>query len=227
MSSRKLCWAPLLSLLALGSCARGQPERSDWIIHSRLVFMTEDLSQERAALAPERFRLLFAYVAGDLYGAPTTGDFVHPAFSADNSFVIDLNRTHNALLASLEPTDFRLSFLHMDPPEARVARLAPRMLQADGIEEVGQLEWFDPESRRELLLLYLDRPANITGRTMTGGRPLRYAIRTVRADYVWVARQSSAAEDVYAVVPRPAHLLLAVKPPLESRPGLGLGRSDH
>ena len=207
---------PLLCVLALAGCARSQPERPEWIIRSRLVFMTDDLGSERAPLAPERFRLLFSYIAGDLYGPPTTGDFIHPALGPGYSFEINLNRTHGALLASLEPTDFRLSYLRIDPPEARVARLAPLMLQADGIEEVGQLEWFDPQSRRELLLLYLDRPANITGRTMARGRPLRYAIRARVADYVWVARQSNQSEDVYTAVPSPARVLLAVKPPADS-----------
>ena len=207
---------PALILLALAGCARNQPERPEWIIRSKLVFMTAELSRERAPLAPAQFRLLFPYIAGDLYGPPTTGDFIHPTLAPDYGFEIDLNRTHGALLASLERTDFRLSYLHMDPPEARVARLAPLMLQADGIEEIGQLEWFDPESRRELLFLYFDRAAEITGRTRGSGRPVRYAIRASAADYVWVARQSNGEEDVYTVVPKPAHLLLAVKPPAAS-----------
>jgi hypothetical protein len=208
----KRWWVPVL-LLALAGCARSPPERPEWIIRSKLVFMTDDLGRERTPLAPEQFRLVFSYIAGDLYGPPTTGDFIHPVLGPDRGFEIDLNRTQGALLASLEPTDFRLSYLRMDPPQARVARLAPLMLQADGIEEVGRLEWFDPESKRELLLLYLDRPAKITGRTMAGGRPLRYAIRTSVADYVWVARQSNEVEDVYTVIPRPARVLLVAKPP--------------
>ncbi len=213
MILHKRSLVPVLTLLALAGCARSQPERPEWIIRSKLVFMTDDLGRERTPLQPWQFRLVFSYIAGDLYGPPTTGDFIHPTLAADYGFEIDLNRTQGALLASLEPTDFRLSYLHMDPPQARVARLAPLMLQADGIEQMGQLEWFDPESRRELLLLYLDRPAQITGRTMAHGQPLRYAIRTNAAGYVWVARQSNGVEDVYTVIPRPAQLLLAVKPP--------------
>jgi len=199
-------------LAVLTGCGRTHPDRPEWIIRSRLVFRTEDLSAERPPLAREQFRLLFPYIAGDLYGAPTTGDFTHPLLGPDYELEINLNRTHAALLASLEPTDFHLSYLHMDPPQARVARLAPLMLQADGIEPVGELEWFDPDSKRELLLLYLDRPARITGATTARGRPLRYAIRANAADYVWVVRQSNADEDVYTVTPRPPRLLLAAKP---------------
>jgi hypothetical protein len=208
VTCRALCLLAVLTLPILTGCGRTHSDRSGWIIRSRLAFLTNDLSQERPPLAREQFRLFFPFIAGDLYGPPTTGDFIHPVLGADYTLQIDLNRTHEALLASLEPTDFRLSFLHIDPPQARVARLTPLMLQADGIEPVGELEWFDPDSRRALLLLYLDRPASITGRTMTGNRPLRYAIRSGAADYVWVARQSKAEEEVYTVIPMPARLLL-------------------
>ena len=212
MSLRALFLLAVLTLPLLTGCGRTHSARSEWIIHTRLAFLTRDLRQERPGVARERFRLLFPYVAGDLYGPPTTGDFIHPVLGPDNALQIDLNRSHPALLASLEPTDFRLSFLHIDPPQARIARLTPLMLQADGIEPVGELEWFDPDSRRVLMLLYIDRPASITGRTTAGRRPLRYAIRSDAADYVWVARQSNAGEDVYGVVPVPMRLVLAAKP---------------
>jgi hypothetical protein len=198
--------------LALTGCGRTYESRPGWVIHSQLSFLSDDLRAERPALAPSQFRLLFPYIAGDLYGPPTTGDFIHPALAPDYRFEIDLNRTHAALVASLEKTEFSVSYLHIAPQEARVARLAPQMFQSDGIEQVGRLEWLDPNSRQELLLLYLDRPASITGGTSVRGRPLRYDIRTAAADYVWVGRQSTADEDVYSVVPRPARLLLAVRP---------------
>jgi len=131
---------------------------------------------------------------------------------ADYRFEIDLNRSHRALLASLEPTDFSVSYLHIEPPDARVARLAPMMLQADGIEQIARLDWFDPDSKRELLLLYLDRPATLSGRHAGRGRPLRYSIQVSSPGYVWVGRQSNADEDVYIATPRPARLLLAARP---------------
>jgi hypothetical protein len=177
-----------------------------------MVFMTEDLSGARPPLAARQFRLFFPYVAGDLYGAPTTGDLSHPVVGPDYALQINLNRSHAGVLASLEPTDLHLSYLRIDPPQARIARLMPLMLQRDGIEAVGELVWLDPDSRQELFLLYVDRPASITGHTVVGGRSLRYDIRASAADYVWVRRQPNAAEVVYTVTPRPARLQLAVKP---------------
>src|SRR5262249_33310774 len=108
--------------------------------------------------------------------------------------------------------DFRLPYLHMEPPAARVARLAPVMLQVDGIEPVGQVDWFDPDSKRTLLLLYLDRPATISGLARSRGRPLRYAIQAKAAGYFWVGQQSGPDEDVYTVTPEPARVVLAARP---------------
>jgi hypothetical protein len=202
----------VLTLLTLAGCEKADPDRPDWVIHSQLVFLSEDFSSPREPLPAAQFRLVFPYIAGDIYGPPTTGDFFNTPFDADYRFEINLNRAHKSLLASLEPTEFSQSYLHIEPAQARVARLAPTILQADGIEQVGRTDWFDPDSGRALLLLYLDRPATISGRAVIRGRSLRYAIRVGAPGYVWVGRQSNGDESVYAVTPKPARLLLAVTP---------------
>jgi hypothetical protein len=214
LSLRKLCGRllPLLGLLGLAGCHPAEPDRPEWVIRSRLVFLSEDFSSARAPLAAGQFRLLFPYIAGDIYGPATTGDFINPRLDADYRFEINLNRTHKSLLASLEPTQFSVSYLHIEPAQARVARLAPMILEADGIEQIGRADWFDPDSGRPLLLLYLDRAATISGRSVVRGKPLRYAIQAAAPGYVWVGQQSGADENVYAVTPRPARLLLAVTP---------------
>jgi hypothetical protein len=210
---RPLSSALLVSaLLWLSGCHQSQPVHSDWIIRSKLVFLSADLATERPPLAPAQFRLFFPYIAGDIYGSPTTGDFINPTVDADYHFEIDLNRSHQALLASLEPTEFSVSYLHIEPAGARVARLAPMVLQADGIEPLGHTDWVDGDSKRALLLLYLDRAATISGRASSGGKPLRYSIHTATAGYVWVGLQPSTDENVYTVTPAPARLLLAVTP---------------
>jgi hypothetical protein len=209
---------PVLAALWLSGCHQSQPDRPDWVLRSKVVFLSEDLATERAPLPPAEFRLFFPYVAGDIYGSPTTGDFINPTVGADYRFEIDLNRSHAALLASLEPTQFSLSQLHIEPAGARVARLAPMVLQADGIEPVGLTNWVDGDSRRTLLLLYFDRPATISGRVSGGGKPIRYSIHAAVAGYVWVGQEPRADENVYSVAPTPARLLLAVTPIASDRP---------
>src|SRR5581483_2584589 len=79
-------WLPALAALAmLAGCSRQAPvtAHADWVIHSRIVFLMQDLTTARAALPLSQFRLVFPYIAGDLYGAPTTGDFVQPVIGTD------------------------------------------------------------------------------------------------------------------------------------------------
>ncbi len=203
---------PALAVLIAG-CTAAEPDRPEWVIESRLVFRSEDFGRELEPLPPGRFRLLFPFIAGDLYGPPTTGDFLHPALAPDYSFRLDLNRGHKSLLASLQPSELGLPYLHVEPSDARLARLAPMILEADGIEPLGRVEWFDPDSQRTLLLLYLDRAASISGQTGSRGRLLRYSIRVSAPGYVWVGKQAGADEDLYTVMPRPPRLLLAVALP--------------
>lgn len=198
----------VLAVLASSGCQRSPPPRADWIIHSQLVFLTSDLRSGRPPLAQKQFRLFFPYIAGDIYGSPTTGNFFNPTLGADYRFAIDLNREHQALLASLEPTDFSVAYLHIEPAAARVARLAPMVLQADGIEPLGRTEWLDGGTQRTLMLLYFDRPATISGQSST----VKYSIRAAAAGYVWVGLQPGAQGDVYTAVAPPARLLLAVIP---------------
>jgi hypothetical protein len=209
---RRAWLAPVWAVFWLSGCHPAQPDRAAWVIRSKLVFLSEDLATERAPLPPAQFRLFFPYVAGDIYGSPTTGDFINPVVGADYRFQIDLNRSHAALLASLEPTQLSLSQLRIEPAGARIARLAPMVLQADGIERVGRANWIDADTRRTLLLLYFDRPARITGRLVGGGKPIRYSIHAAAEGYVWVGQEPGADENVYEVMAAPTRLLLAVTP---------------
>jgi hypothetical protein len=203
-----------MTLAALAGCGHGaRPGRPDWVIHSKLVFLTPDLSAVRAPSPFKSFRLWFPFVIGDFYGAPGTGDFVGAAVHPDYTFEIDLNRSQQDLLLSLEPTDFSLHFLKITPANARLARLAPAALQADGIDRIGMTDWVDMDSHERLMLVYVDRPAHITGHTVAHGTSVSYDLRMPAAGYAWIRMQVSAEHGIsYTVVPRPKHLVLAVTP---------------
>ena len=204
--ARGTATAALLALLAAFSgCSRG-PHHSGWVIHS---------AAEIAGPAPAGgYRLVFPYIVGDFYGAPTTGDFVVPVSRTDSGFTLDLNRTQAALESELAPTHFSLRFLEITPAEARIARLAPAALQRNGIDTVGTLEWLDAQSRRPLMLVYIDRPALIAGTLTRGGETVRYDIRVAKAGYVWIGGvEAGAHATLYTVVPPPRHLILMIDTP--------------
>ena len=212
------CYA-VLSAVTLGSCSSSEnslAHRPGWQIHARLVFLTADLRSKRPAPPRASYRLWFPYVTGDLYGSPGTGDFINATVGADGEIDIDLGATEHDLVRSLEPTEFSsLSYLKIEPADARIARLAPQALQANGIDPIGTTAWVDLDSRETLMLVYADRAARIIGHVNARGTSVSYDIRFPRAGYVWIAGRD-AGQGVkgvrYLAVPPPAHLALAITP---------------
>jgi hypothetical protein len=208
-----LCAALLVA--TLGGCSPSEDSlahRPGWQVHAQLVFLTADLRSERPAPPRASYRLWFPFVTGDLYGAPGTGDFVNAAVSTDGEIEIDLGATERDLVRSLEPTEFSLSFLKIEPAEARIARLAPAALQANGIDPIGTTQWVDLDSRESLMLVYADRAARVIGQRIARGTPVSYDVRFPGAGYVWIAGRASRQGLTYLAVPAPAHLALAITP---------------
>ncbi len=219
MSVRHRLW-PLLvaacavAAVALVGCSQNEPEPPrGWVLHSRIEFFSADLQVSRDPLPRNAFRLFFPYIAGDLYGAATTGDFIRPEIKPDWSFDIDFGRVQPDLTRSLQPTEFSADYLRIDPPDARIARLAPVALQPDGIEQVATTEWIDAKTHERLMLVYMDRPARITGALVRSDYTIRYNIRATAPGYVWIARrQTDDGEQMYTEVRQPESVVLALLP---------------
>jgi hypothetical protein len=205
----------LVLVVALAGCGQTESEpHNSWVLHSQIKFLAQDLQTAREPLPRNTFRLFFPYIAGDLYGPATTGDFIRPVINADYTFEIDFNRVHQDLVRSLQPTEFSLDYLKIDPPDTRIARLAPLALQPDGIEQVAVADWIDAASHERLLLVYVDRPARITGTLVRDEYTIRYNVRASAPGYVWIARrQTDDGEQMYTEVEKPETVVLALTPP--------------
>ncbi len=189
-------------LLLLSACSRA-PHHPGWVIHSKIGLAGPP--------PPGGYRLLFPYIVGDLYGSPNTGDFVAPVTRARGSFVLDLNRTQEFLERELAPTNFSLRFLHIIPADTRIARLAPIALQRDGIDAVGTVQWLDAPSRRPLMLVFVDRPAQIEGSLTRAGETIRYDIRAPKSGYVWIGSVPLGQHaTLYTAVSPPRRLILTI-----------------
>jgi len=185
-----------------------------WVLHSRVQFFSPDMQVAQDPMPRGNFRLFFPYIAGDLYGPATTGDFIHPAINADYTFDIDFGHVQQDLDRSLQPTEFSLEYLKIEPPDARIARLAPLALQPDGIEQVAVTDWIDAKTHERLMLVYVDRPARITGALIRDDYTIRYNVRATTRGYIWVARrQTEDGEQMYTEVAKPESVILALTPP--------------
>jgi hypothetical protein len=197
-----ICFCTAALFAALSGCSR-LPHHSGWVIRSAV----EVVGPPPAG----GYRLIFPYIVGDFYGPAGTGNFVTPVSSTPGGFTLDLNRTQNVLERVLDPVDFSLRFLKIVPRDARIARLAPGALQPNDINPVGTVEWLDAQSRKPLMLVYIDRPARIAGSATRNGETVRYDIRAAKPDYVWIGGMHVGEhETLYTVVPPPRHLILTI-----------------
>lgn len=208
-------WLVLTSLglaASLAACSREQPPapaRPDWVLQSRVAFYEKDGKTPRPA-PKEALRLWVPYVVGDLYGAPNAGELEPVALKPDLSFALDLNKSNSKLLRVLVPTEFSQKWMSIEPAEARVARLSPWVMPADGINPTGLCEWLDVDTHDKLMLVYLDRPARIRGEIVFEGRSLRFDIESKEAGYLWIRQPVGSGE--FRVAPWPGRVLLAVMP---------------
>ena len=200
-------------LLCLSACSANEepaaPAREDWVLQSHVAFLAADGKTPRNAPA-ESLRLWVPYVVGDLYGAPNAGELAPVTFKPDLSFVLDLNKSHENLAKVLIPTNFSQKWMIIEPAEARIARLSPFVLPADGIVPVGVAEWLDADTGTKLMLVYLDRPARLRGEIVHEGRNLQFDITATEAGYLWI--QQPEGSGVYRKATWPGRVVLAVMP---------------
>ena len=211
----RLLFVVMVAASVLAGCGQSEPEsHHGWVLHSQIKFLSPDLAAARDPLPRSAFRLFFPYIAGDLYGPATTGDFIHPTLNADLTFDIDFSRVQQDLNRSLQPTEFSLDYLRIDPPDARIARLAPLALQPDGIEQVAVTDWINGETQERLMLVYVDRPSRITGALVRDDYTIRYNVRAAAPGYIWIARRrTDDGEQMYTEVEKPKSVVLALTPP--------------
>ena len=202
-----------VALLCLSACSAPEepaaPVREDWVLKSHVAFVAADGKTPRQAPA-ERLRLWVPYVVGDLYGAPNAGELAPVTFKPDLSFVLDLNRSHENLAKVLIPTEFSQKWMIIEPATARIARLSPFVLPADGIVPVGVAEWLDADTGTKLMLVYLDRPARLRGEIVHEGRNLQFDITATEAGYLWI--QQPEGSGVFRKATWPGRVVLAVMP---------------
>jgi hypothetical protein len=205
--------AIVAAFVALSACAPSEktaaPPRQDWVLKTHVAFLESDGKTPRAT-PTESLRLWVPYVVGDIYGAPNAGELAPVTFNPDLSFVLDLNRSHENLAKALIPTAFSQKWMIIEPATARIARLSPFVLPADGIVPVGVAEWLDADTGVKLMLVYLDRPARLRGEIVHQGRNLRFDIEAKEAGYLWI--QQPEGSGVYQKAAWPGRVVLAVMP---------------
>jgi len=213
MYARAVTFVAVIFLLA--GCDGGpksenaEPPHADWVVTTHVAFLDADRKTPIAAPVTP-MRLWLPYVVGDLYGSPTAGEITPVALAPDLSFTVNLNLGHLRLERALVPSEFSQKWMNIEPKEARVARMLPFVMGAEGITPLGLCEWLDLDTGTRLMLVYFDRPSRMRGEVVYDGRSLRFDITATEAGYLWIRQPDGSG--AYTAVPRPKNLVLAVLP---------------
>jgi hypothetical protein len=209
MKGRLFAWLAIGALAACGGREAVPPSKPALIFDSRVVFVAADGKTPRAA-PREALRIWAPLLVGDLYGSPNEGEVTPMALRPDLTFRLDLNGAGRKLEKGLVPTQFSQKWMAIEPADARVARILPFVVEADGIAPAGTAEWLDQETGARLLLLYVDRPARIRGDIVYEELRLQFEIDAAEAGFLWVRQPEG--NGTYRAVPPPHRLVLAVFP---------------
>lgn len=208
--------ATLLLTSTLAACSPARDSAgigAEWKLDVPLQFVESDFKTPRAALAPEAFYLAFPFIGGDLYGAPTTNDFVIVMVSSSYSFDLDLTTSERFARRAAKPVAIGEGRVRGVPTSLGMARLATFTLNPETDRRAGATAWSDASNDENLVLVYLDRPGRIVGAFSEDGHEYRYNISVEKAGYAWL-RRTEVAENVSEMVVSewPRELVLRVAP---------------
>jgi hypothetical protein len=196
------------ALTACGGAETPAPEPA-LVFDSRVVFVEADGRTPRDPPA-HALRIWMPMLVGDLYGSPNEGEVVPIQLQKDFTFRLDLNGVGQTLEKGLVATQFSQKWMAIEPASARVARMLPFVVEAEGIAPAGTAEWLDQESGARLMLLYVDRPARIRGDIVFEERRLQFDIDAPAAGFLWVRQPTG--NGTFRTAPVPGKLVLAVFP---------------
>lgn len=203
-----------LLITALASCGKRPaepPSEPTLVFDSHVEFVAEDGKTPRTP-PRQALRIWAPMLVGDLYGSPNEGEPVPITLKSDLTFRLDLNGAASTIEKGLVPTRFSQKWMAIEPADARVARLIPYVLDADGIAPAGTAEWLDRASGARLMLIYVDRPARIRGDIVYDERRLQFEIDAAQAGFLWVRQPEGNGTYRATAPPIPENLVLAVQP---------------
>ncbi len=189
-------------------------ENPDWVFTSRVQFVQEDMTTPRPQMSQGQFKLWFPWIGGNLFGEPTTNDLIQPDLNPDYQFTIDLNKSRQHLIRSLDVANLASLDLTVEPADLRIARVATFTLKPDLSERVGYSAWKDGDNAADgYVLAYFDRAGRITGTQKFDDAERRFDVAVPAAGYYWLRNRKLSEDRVeMTVAARPQNLVLAVAP---------------
>jgi hypothetical protein len=208
--------AVLVFASTLTACSSGHDSAGvgpDWKLRTRVEFVESDFKTVRAPLDPASFYLAFPFIGGDLYGTPTTHDFVRVEVDSHYSFVLDLTTSERFARRAARPAGIGEGRVRGTPAAVGLARVATFTMDAETGQRAGFTAWSDATGDGNLVLAYFDGPGSIVGAFTEDGHEYRFNIAVEKEGYAWLRRRKIAENVSEMVVSEwPGELVLRVAP---------------
>ena len=143
---------------------------------------------------PRKVALAFPMVVGGIFGV--AGDKAIFASELDQSLRINIDLTEredevNRTILPLSD-EWRESGLHIEPQDTRIGRLGTFAYSLEDGRQIGAGGFIDPATRRNLILLYVDRACRLTGELSMENRTYRHELEFAEQGFHWIVVEETS-----------------------------------
>jgi len=197
--SRAALLAISLTLLLTG-CAAPMPDqhrpqaRAASVIDTTVEYVGPNNIQLDDSYYPRKVALAFPMVGGAIFGMP--GDAAIFVSEPDQSLhlYIDLTENKHEINRTILPLsdEWHQSGLNIEPQDTRIGRLGTFAYSLEDGQQIGAGGFIDKGTRRNLILLYVDRPCRLTGVLSMEERTYRHELEFAEQGFHWIVVEETS-----------------------------------
>jgi hypothetical protein len=170
------------------------PVRASSVIDTTVEYVGPNNIQLDDSYYPRQVALAFPMVGGAIFGVP--GDTAIFVSELDQSLhlYVDLTESKDMIDRTILPLsdEWQQSGLNIEPQDARIGRLGTFAYSLEDGQQIGAGGFIDTTTRRNLILLYVDRPCRLTGELSMDNRTYRHELEFAEKGFHWIVVEETS-----------------------------------
>ncbi len=156
--------------------------------------------------------LLFPYISGGIFGSPQSDPlFAIKLNTQHQTFTLDLISKLEELNQNAKPLNdnWRTLGMNIVPAETHIARIGTFPFSSTG-DSIGGGGFIDPSDRQSAILVYVDRPCQITGDMQLDAEEYTHNIALPSAGFHWLKIIETSPDNYYLQYVEPRNMLFSI-----------------
>lgn len=150
-------------------------------------------------------------LSGAFFGTPDTDSRWSVRANSDDQYELSIEQLQTELSASAAPFDVTETALMLEPQTTRLATINSYVLSTFDGEPLGISRWQNQRSKREMMLVYFDRPCRVLGSVFNGDTEIRFNVSVPEAGLYWLESKFKLfGPNEFALAPAKVDAALAV-----------------